>query len=150
MTVRPCSTEAVGERVVAAARGWLGTPYHHQMAVKGAGCDCLGLVRGVYAEVMGFEPETPPPYSPDWAEATGCETMLEAAARHLRRIGHGVLQPGDMLIFRMRRGAVAKHAGIFSGEGQFIHAFEGAPACEVPLSLWWQRRLAAAFRFPGA
>lgn len=33
--------------IVAAARQWLGTPYRHQASVRGVGCDCLGLIRGV-------------------------------------------------------------------------------------------------------
>jgi cell wall-associated NlpC family hydrolase len=40
-------------RVVALARTWLGTPYHHQASLRGAGADCLGLLRGVYAELYG-------------------------------------------------------------------------------------------------
>ena len=39
--------------VVEAARGWLGTPYRHQVSLKGEGADCLGLVRGVWREVAG-------------------------------------------------------------------------------------------------
>ena len=66
-----------------AARDWIGTPYHHQASVNGVGADCLGLVRGVWRDLMGLEPEAPPAYSRDWAEADGCETMLEAARRHL-------------------------------------------------------------------
>jgi NlpC/P60 family putative phage cell wall peptidase len=83
---RLCCDSALASYVVAKAREWIGTPYHHQASVKGAGCDCLGLVRGVYREVTGQEPETPPPYSPDWGDATGEETMIEAAGRHLARI----------------------------------------------------------------
>ena len=70
--------------IVAAARGWIGTPYRHQASVKGAGTDCLGLIRGVWRETMGEEPETPPAYTPDWAETpggTGAETLAEAAGR---------------------------------------------------------------------
>ena len=69
--------------IVALARGWLGTPYHHQASLKGVGCDCLGLIRGVYAEACGQPAETPPPYSRDWAEASARETMIEAAGRHM-------------------------------------------------------------------
>ena len=36
------------EQIVAAARGWVGTPYRHQASLKGIGADCLGLVRGVW------------------------------------------------------------------------------------------------------
>ncbi len=39
------------EKIVAAARAWVGTPYHHQASVKGAGCDCLGLIRGIWREL---------------------------------------------------------------------------------------------------
>jgi NlpC/P60 family putative phage cell wall peptidase len=100
--------------IVSAARSWLGTPYHHQAALKGVGCDCLGLVRGVYEELYGKPAEAPPPYSRDWAEAAAIETMLEAARRHLTEIGPGEARLGDAVIFRFRRGAMAKHAGIIS------------------------------------
>ena len=48
-------------RTVAAARLWTGTPYHHQASLRGVGCDCLGLVRGVWRDLYGAEPETVPP-----------------------------------------------------------------------------------------
>lgn len=134
--------------IVVLARSWLGTPYHHQASLKGVGCDCLGLVRGVYAEAFGCAPEQPPPYSRDWAESTGRETMIEAAARHLIPIDPGEAQPGDILIFRLRPGAVAKHSAILTGENRMIHAVEGAPVCEINIAPWWRRRIAAAFRFP--
>ena len=55
--------------IVFEARNWIGTPYRHQASLKGIGCDCLGLVRGVWRNCIGAEPEAPPPYAPDWAEA---------------------------------------------------------------------------------
>ena len=57
--------------VVTAARGWIGTPYVHQASVRGAGCDCLGLLRGVWRELIGPEPEVVPPYTMDWSEPQG-------------------------------------------------------------------------------
>lgn len=134
--------------IVAAARGWIGTPYHHQASVRGVGADCLGLVRGVWRELYGNDAETPPPYSRDWAEAGGEETMLAAAARHLRPIAAGAARAGDVLVFRLRPGTVAKHAAILASETTMIHAMEGGSACEVPLSSWWRRRIAGAFQFP--
>ena len=64
--------------VVAIARAWIGTPYRHQASLKGVGCDCLGLLRGLWRERNGEEPEAAPPYSPDWAEASGSETLRDA------------------------------------------------------------------------
>ena len=46
--------------IVREARTWLGTPYLHQASVRGAGCDCLGLVRGVWRALYGREPEAVP------------------------------------------------------------------------------------------
>jgi NlpC/P60 family putative phage cell wall peptidase len=145
--------------IVALARGWLGTPYHHQASLKGVGCDCLGLVRGVYAEACGTPAETPPPYSRDWAEASARETMIEAAGRHLIRIDPDAAGPGDVLIFRLRPGAMAKHCAIMteptagrmdSAPAKMIHAIEGATVCEVHITAWWRRRIAAAFCLPDA
>ena len=99
-------------RIVAAARSWIGTPYHHQASVKGVGADCLGLIRGVWRDVYGEDAEHPPGYSRDWGEAAGEETLLEAAARHLVATSVELRRPGDVLIFRMRAGAIAKHAAV--------------------------------------
>ena len=101
------------EEIVTAARGWLGTPYHHQASVKGVGSDCLGLIRGIWRELYGPEPEAMPPYTPDWGSATGSETLLAAACRHLVTLEDvSTARPGDVLVFRMRDEGVAKHAGI--------------------------------------
>ena len=54
-------TSANPDRVIAAARSWLGTPYHDQAILRGVGCDCLGLARGVWREVVGPEPFPIPP-----------------------------------------------------------------------------------------
>jgi NlpC/P60 family putative phage cell wall peptidase len=133
------------------ARTWIGTPYHHQGSVRGAGADCVGLVRGIYRELYGREAVGAlPAYTRDWAEATGRETLLDAARRHLVEIAPVDAAPGDVLVFRWRRGTVAKHCAILSGPAAMIHAIEGAPVSEVSLTPWWRRRLAAAFAFPAA
>lgn len=137
------------EAVVAAVRQWIGTPYRHQASVRTVGADCLGLVRGVWREVIGPEPERPPGYTPDWAEALGQDTLLDAARRHMREIAVGEADAGDVLLFRMALGAPAKHAAIMSGADRIIHAYWGRAVCETRLVPWWRRRIAAAFRFPG-
>lgn len=139
--------------VVAAARLWLGTPYQHQASLRGVGCDCLGLVRGVWRAVMGKEPEQPPPYQPDWAESgrgggDAPEPLVEAASRHLCACPEAEIAPGAVLLFRWRPHLPAKHLAILSVDGAMIHAHDGASVCEVPFSPWWRRHLAASFRFP--
>src|SRR6266446_2419395 len=98
--------------IVAEARSWVGTPYRHQASLKGVGCDCLGLVRGVWRAVLGAEPEAVPAYAPDWAEAANSELLAAAAARHLTAIAGADVRPGDLMLFRWRTGIAAKHAAI--------------------------------------
>ena len=138
-------------RVVAAARRWIGTPYRHQASVHGAGADCLGLLRGVWRELYGEEPEAVPPYTADWAEPGGQEALHEAAVRWLLPCGARPAQPGDVLLFRMRDGGIAKHLGIAGEVGEaasFIHAYSGHGVMESPLSLPWARRIVARFAYP--
>jgi NlpC/P60 family putative phage cell wall peptidase len=138
------------EQIVAHARDWIGTPYRHQASLKGVGCDCLGLVRGVWRELYGEEPERAPPYGPDWAEALQRETLAEAASRHLSAIPPEDIAPGDVLLFRWRAHLPAKHAAILTAPGRMVHAHDGAAVAEVALAPWWRRRVAFAFSFPGS
>lgn len=135
-------------RVVAIARRWLGTPYHHQASCIGVGTDCVGLIRGIHRELAGADVIEPVAYTRDWADTTGAETLIAAARRHLVEIGPAAAQPGDVLVFRYRAGLPAKHAGLLATSATMIHAMEGAPVAEVALCPWWRRRIAAAFAFP--
>jgi NlpC/P60 family putative phage cell wall peptidase len=136
--------------IVEEAERWVGTPYRHQASLHGIGCDCLGLVRGVWRALYGQEPEPPPDYTPDWAEAMGRETLAEAAARHMAAVAVGDRRPGDVLLFRWRENLPAKHAGILVAPERFVHAHHDAAVAYAALSPWWRRRIAFVFRFPGA
>lgn len=146
--------EPIGRRAVAEARLWLGTPYRHQGSHRGLGCDCLGLLRGVWRGLYGAEPEAPPPYTATWAESAppGTDPLAEAAARHLLPMPElppdARFEAGDVLLFAFRRHLPARHCAIASGEGTMIHAHDRAEVTEVALTPWWRRHLAGAFRFP--
>jgi NlpC/P60 family putative phage cell wall peptidase len=152
------------DTIIAAAHDWIGTPYHHQASLKGVGCDCLGLIRGLWRELQGPEPEPLPPYTRDWGDATGSQPLLEAAGRHLVPTEIARALPGDVIVFRMQAG-VAKHAGILTrgslniraqvaqsaaapDQASFVHAQEGIGVAEMWLTPWWRRRVSAVFRFP--
>lgn len=140
-----------GVAAVEIARGWLGTPYRHQASVQGAGCDCLGLVRGVWRGLYGAEPERIPPYTADWAEPEGREALWQAALRRLIEMPVAEDAVGTVLLFRMRDGGIAKHLGLQAETGaapSFIHAYDRHGVVESPLSDPWRRRVVARFAFP--
>lgn len=137
-----------GATVLAEAMTWLGTPYRHQGSRKGVGCDCLGLVRGIWRVLYGGEPEPPGPYTPDWAETGNGDPLLEAARRHCRQKQPEEARPGDLLVFRWRAHHAAKHLGILLAGEHFLHAYEGHAVMISPLIPQWRRRIAGAFAFP--
>lgn len=138
--------------IVAEARKWLGTPYQHQASTRGAGTDCLGLIRGIWRSVYGAEPEALPAYTADWSEPQRDEQLWHAAIRHMTPVHpKRAFRDGECLLFRMRDGGVAKHLGIVSQVGDaptFIHAYSGQGVVESALSKPWARRIVARFEFP--
>ncbi len=159
-------TEALGsenaisrEQIVEVARGWIGTPYRHQGSLKDVATDCLGLIRGVWREIYGTEPEPITPYTANWAEESQTENLRDAARRHMIELGADqvmtgdklldLAQPGDLILLRVRDRGVAKHAAIISRPGFIIHAYDRHAVMETAIPQAWRRRVAYAFQFPG-
>lgn len=139
----------IAARIVAEARGWIGTPYRHQASARGAGADCLGLLCGLWRGVLGPEPEVVPAYTEDWAEPGGQEVLMAAALRWLVPVAEA--GAGDVLLFRMRDGGIAKHLGVAATMGAaptFIHAYTGHGVIESPLAAPWARRIVGRYAFP--
>lgn len=136
---------SVRDAALAEARRWIGTPYRHQASLRGAGADCLGLVRGVWRAIYGKEPEDTPPYSPRW-DAAGDDLLMEAAERWFVPVATAA--PGDVLLFRLKPGLPARHCGFLSGPDTLIHAYWGRAVSETALTPWWRRKIAGSFQFP--
>lgn len=140
--------------VIASACSWLGTPYHDQASLRSIGCDCLGLARGVWREVVGPEPFPIPPYSRDWGESGPREVLADGARAMMIEVTVADAPPGALILFRMMPRAIAKHVGILTGRtsrtapDRFIHAYERLGVIEQPLTPSWRRRIAFAFLFP--
>jgi NlpC/P60 family putative phage cell wall peptidase len=132
--------------IITEAREWIDTPYRHQHSTKGQGCDCLGLLRGVWREVIGPEPKSVPNYTPSWDEAKGSELLLNTARELFTEVSD--IEPGAALVFRMRQGAVAKHCGIAIDENTMIHAYQPDRVVETPLTRWWKRKIVYIGTFP--
>lgn len=136
------------ERIVAAAREFLGTPYRHQGATIGAGCDCLGLLRGVWWALYGREPMTIPPYRADMRDPLNAGALRQAA-KQLLIAESGPLAAGQVLLFRLAAGE-PKHCGILVSPERFIHAQERLGVVEANLTEAWAKRVCGRFRFPDA
>ena len=142
--------------IVQAARAWIGTPYRHGQSRRGVGCDCLGLARGVWRDVIGPEPDKVPPYSPWWAEETGRETMRDICNKFmvpidasLFRTGRQLFNDGDVLLMRLMYGGPAKHAVITIAPRTVIHSYTPHPVMETEFPDDWRRKIAYAYQFPG-
>lgn len=136
------------EEIIQEAREWIGTPYHHQASVKGVGCDCIGLVRGIFRELYHYEVAENINYSSDWGDSNGNEDIINAGFKYMDAVPLEEMAPGDMVAVRWAKKRVAKHVMILSGNGKAIHAYNNAPVTEIHLNDWWRRRIVYAFRFP--
>jgi len=135
------------DQIVVAARAWLGTPYRHQAATLGAGCDCLGLLRGVWRSLYGDEPMAVPAYRATWRDVAHRDELQAAAEQLLVPAAEG--GPGQVLLFRLGRSSVPRHCGITIATDRFIHAQEGLGVIEANLTEGWAKRIAGRYDFPG-
>ncbi len=134
--------------IVQTTLSWIGTPYHHQAYTKGVGVDCLGLLRGVFIELYEHDPEPPPRYSPSWGEANSDELLLKAARTYLEIPDYQGWRKGDILVFRVKNAASAKHCAIVCDEKNMIHAVSHREVMQTNIGAW-SKKIAGVFKFPG-
>jgi NlpC/P60 family putative phage cell wall peptidase len=117
----------VRARVVAAAREWIGTPYHHMADIKRVGVDCAMLLVRVYCDLGLVEPFDPRPYTRDWHLHQGEERYLGFLLARAHIVA--APQPADVILFRY--GRCYSHGGIVTRSDPLtiLHAF--APAGQV-------------------
>jgi cell wall-associated NlpC family hydrolase len=137
------------QQVVAAARSWVDTPFHHQARVKHVGVDCIGLVIGVARElslvpadfdVRGY-PETPDGH-----------TLMRLAGLHMIELPREAMAPGDIVVTRFDQGA--QHFGVLGdyrhGGFSIIHgASDPGRVIETRLMFGPFMQFVAAFKLPG-
>jgi cell wall-associated NlpC family hydrolase len=99
-------------RVVAAARSWIGTPYHHAADVKGrkGGVDCAMLLVRVYCDLGLVEPFDPRPYTRDWMLHRDEEKYLGFLLGRAELVE--TPGPGDVILFKI--GRCFAHGGVVS------------------------------------
>ncbi len=110
----PIAPEGEGAQraaVVAEARRWLGTPYHDNGDIRGAGVDCGMLIVRVFVDLGLVPPFDPRPYPPDWMMHNDEEKYLGWIKANCVEVE--TPQPGDIVIFRY--GRVYSHGGVITG-----------------------------------
>ena len=137
------SLTAWQSRILAAAVSYIGYPYVWAGTGGGTGFDCSGFVWEVY-KLTAY------PGEGDLADTLSGRTTMEMSGEVPRRdrIGAAKLEPGDVLFFG--KGPRSKpreidHAGIYLGDGWFIHASDGGVSLS---SLDWSRSTFAWARRP--
>ncbi len=142
--------------LIAEALEWRGTPWHHRASVKGAGCDCVGLIAGLWRHFAGPEPWQLPAYGPDWTKP-GPELLLDLLAAHFVPVPIAALRAGDILAFRLAPDAPCAHVALFLGPergggthdpARILHAYWARAVVESRYAPAWCRRAEAAFAFP--
>jgi NlpC/P60 family putative phage cell wall peptidase len=106
--------------IVAEAREWIGTPFHHAARVKGAGVDCLMLLAEVYERAGVTTHIEPPFYVPDWHLHRDAERYLEGLLQYAQPV-QGPPLSGDIALFRF--GRTYSHGAIVTDWPKVIHAY---------------------------
>lgn len=106
--------------VVAEARSWLGTPYHHRARVKGAGTDCGMILIAVFSQVGLIEDFEPEEYSQEWMLHRSEERYLEHIEKYAKKVEREPLA-GDIVLFRF--GRCISHGAIVTEWPRVVHAY---------------------------
>lgn len=142
--------------IVAEARTWMGTRWHHQAHVKGVGCDCGGLVRGVGWNLRLLKPLSEYPGSHEfngYSRMPSQQKMERACAALLEgSFPFAQAKPGDIVLMAWNS-PEPNHVGIITDLGAYpglIHAWAAMrKVVESRLDAVMIRRIVGAYRYPG-
>ncbi|HGM5580161.1 TPA: C40 family peptidase [Pseudomonas putida] len=101
------SSSPVADDVLIRAIGLVGTPYRWGGNTPDSGFDCSGLIGYVYR---------------DAANISLPRSTREMIVMRAPTVDINALQSGDLVFFATGGGSQVSHAGIYVGEGRFVHA----------------------------
>ncbi|WP_367847051.1 C40 family peptidase [Rhodoferax sp. WC2427] len=109
----------------------VGTPYRYGGNTPASGFDCSGLIGYVYQTQAGLAAPRTVASLVNWGQAVPSDAV----------------RTGDLVVFAPR--GAATHAGIYVGEGRFVHAPSAGGVVRLDLlaSAYWARQ-AVSFRRP--
>lgn len=126
---RPVIASPLGgspEDVLFRALGLVGTPYRYGGNTPAGGFDCSGLIGYVYRDAAGISLP---------------RSTRELISMRAPTVGRDRLQSGDLVFFATNGGRQVSHAGIYVGEGRFVHAPStgGTVRLDSLSNTYWQR-----------
>lgn len=101
------SYQGGAEDVLFRALGLVGTPYRYGGNTPEGGFDCSGLIGYVYRDVAGISLP---------------RSTRELSAMRTPDVRRDALKSGDLVFFATNGGRAVSHAGIYVGDGRFVHA----------------------------
>lgn len=101
------SSSPMAEDVLFRAIGLVGTPYRWGGNTPDSGFDCSGLIGYVYRDAAGISLP---------------RSTREMIVMRAPNVDINALQSGDLVFFATSGGSQVSHAGIYVGEGRFVHA----------------------------
>jgi cell wall-associated NlpC family hydrolase len=125
------------EDVLFRALGLVGTPYRWGGNTPDSGFDCSGLIGFVFRDAAGISLP---------------RTTRELIVMRAQDVSEQNLQTGDLLFFATGGGSQVSHAGIYVGEGRFVHAPQtgGTVKLDTLSKAYWQNAYLSAKRvLPG-
>lgn len=114
------------EDVLFRALGLVGTPYRYGGNTPEGGFDCSGLIGYVYRDAAGISLP---------------RSTRELSAMRTPDVRRDALQSGDLVFFATNGGRAVSHAGIYVGEGRFVHAPSSGGTVRLDSldNVYWQR-----------
>lgn len=144
----------IRRRVVAEARSWVGTPFHHQGRVKGVGVDCLMHIREV-GEQGKFMPRIKPrddrQYWNFYGRRPNPPVMRECLARFLVPIAASDAKHGDIAWMDWRELGMPIHMAVRSELRRvphIIHAIWDHQVVEHTFDDWHRAKVVEYWRYP--
>ena len=119
--------------VLISAIGLVGTPYRYGGNTPESGFDCSGLIGYVYRNSAGISLP---------------RSTREMIGVRAPSVGRNQLQSGDLVFFATNGGGQVSHAGIYVGEGRFVHAPSsgGTVRLDYLSQAYWQKSYLGAKR----
>lgn len=143
--------------VVREAREWLGTRFHHQAAVKGVGCDCVGLAGGVGLKLGLYQPADLLLPEAQQFKAYGKRPSNGILKRGFDLFADPIsindMQPGDIILMCIE--TEPQHVAILSdwqGRLGMIHSYAQLKLRKVVehgIDETWRKRIVCAYQYRG-